>query len=78
MLPPRSSPIRYLGNCMKDWRAIAKARGLDLPAGELDRIAPPLEALEAAFRPLVRDLTPGIEPALEFSVEEDAFEVDAQ
>jgi hypothetical protein len=66
-------PIRYLRNCMKDWRAIAKAHGLDLSARELDRIAPALEALEAAFRPLVRELTPGIEPAVAFSVEEDAL-----
>jgi hypothetical protein len=65
-------PIRYLRNYMKDWRAIAQAHGLDLSAGELDRIAEPLEGLEAAFRPLVRDLTPGIEPSVEFSVEEDA------
>jgi len=65
---------------MKDWRAIAKAHGLDLSARDLDRIAPPLEALEEAFRPLVGDLTPGDEPAVEFSVEEDAFsaEEDAQ
>jgi hypothetical protein len=72
----RSPEIRYLRNCMKDWRAIAKAHGLDLSARELDRIAPPLEALEAAFRPLVRELTPGIEPSVAFSVEEDAFSVE--
>jgi hypothetical protein len=64
--------IRYLRNCMKDWRAIAQANGLDLSARELDRIGPPLDALEEAFRPLVRDLTPGMEPSLTFSVEEDA------
>jgi len=57
---------------MKDWRAIAKAHGLDLSARDLDRIAPPLDALEEAFRPLVRDLAPGLEPSVEFSVEEDA------
>jgi hypothetical protein len=57
---------------MKDWRAIAKANGLELSARELDRIAPPLDALEEAFRPLVRDLTPGLEPAVEFGVEEEA------
>jgi hypothetical protein len=61
---------------MKDWRAIAKAHGLDLSAGELDRMVPPLDALEAAFRPLVADLGPGIEPSVSFSVEEDAFTAD--
>ena len=69
--PPHK--FRYLRNCMKDWRAIAKAHGLDLSARELDRIAPPLEALEAAFRPLVRELTPGMEPAVAFSADEDAL-----
>ena len=56
---------------MKDWRAIAKAQGLDLSERDLDRIAPPLDALEEAFRPLVRDLTPGIEPAVVVGAEED-------
>ena len=39
---------------------------------ELERIAPPLDALEEAFRPLPNDLTPGLEPAVEFSAEADA------
>ncbi|MGA2769393.1 MAG: hypothetical protein ABSG26_01125 [Bryobacteraceae bacterium] len=47
---------------MKDWRAIAKASGLEVDPAELNRIAEPLEALEAAFRPLVKDLTPDVEP----------------
>jgi hypothetical protein len=54
---------------MKDWRAIAQAHALPLSAGELDRIAPPLDALEEAFRPLVSDLTPDLEPCVEFNVE---------
>ena len=56
---------------MKDWKAIAKAHGLDLSERDLDRIAPPLDALEDAFRPLVRDLTAGNEPVVVFGVEED-------
>jgi hypothetical protein len=56
---------------MKDWRAIAKASGLEVDPTELDRIAEPLEALEAAFRPLVKDLTPGVEPATGWRLEED-------
>ena len=57
---------------MKNWRAIAQAHALDLPASQLDRITPALDALEEAFRPLIRDLTAGMEPAVEFSAEEDA------
>jgi hypothetical protein len=57
---------------MKDWRAIAKASGIEIPAKDLDRIAPPLDALEAAFRPLAKDLTPDVEPSVEFRMEEDA------
>jgi hypothetical protein len=56
---------------MKDWRAIAQAYGLPLTAAEVDRIAPSLEALEEAFRPLVDDLTPDLEPCLEFRAVED-------
>jgi hypothetical protein len=50
---------------MKDWRAIAKANGLQVDFVE------PLEALEAAFRPLVIDLDPGVEPATGLRLEED-------
>ena len=55
---------------VKDWRAIARGSGLDLPAHELDRIAPPLESLEETFRPLIASLTPDMEPACCFQVEE--------
>ena len=51
---------------------MAQALGLDLPAAELDRLAPPLEALEEAFRPLVKSLTLDVEPAVEFRMEEEA------
>jgi hypothetical protein len=57
---------------MRDWRAIARAYGLPLSVSELDRIAPPLDALEEAFRPLVSDLTPDLEPCVEFRALEDA------
>jgi hypothetical protein len=59
---------------MKDWSAIAQAYGLPLTAAELDRIATPLNALEEAFRPLVGELTPGLEPCVEFSAEFSALE----
>lgn len=55
---------------VKDWRAIATASGLDLPAGDLDRIVRPLDSLEETFRPLVRDLGPEDEPGFSFEPEE--------
>lgn len=56
---------------VKDWRTIAKASGLDLPALDLDRIAQPLDSLEATFRPLVQDLDPEVEPIFCFQPGED-------
>jgi hypothetical protein len=56
---------------MKDWKALAQAKGLAIPAQELDRIVAPLEALEATFRPLIRDLTPEMEPSTCFRAEGD-------
>jgi len=56
----------------KDWRALAQARGLEIPAAELDRIAPALDALEQAFRPLAERLPPELEPSFLFRAEEDS------
>jgi hypothetical protein len=56
---------------MKDWKRIAEAYGLDLTARELDRIAPPLAALEDTFRPLIHELTPDLEPDLELHLDGD-------
>ena len=56
---------------MKDWKAIAKASGLEVDSAQLKGIVGPLEALEAAFRPLVKDLAPGMEPATGLRLEED-------
>lgn len=56
---------------MKDWRAIAEASGLDLSPREMDRIVGPLDTLEAAFRPLVQDLEPGLEPSTGLRIAED-------
>ena len=57
---------------MKDWKAIAKASGIEVDATQLKRIAETLETLDAAFRPLLKDLTPGAEPATGLRLEEDA------
>ena len=51
---------------MKDWNSIAKAAGLDIPAKDVSKIAQPLTALEEVFRPLVKNLTPEMEPAAIF------------
>lgn len=51
---------------MKDWSAIAKASGLNIPAPDAARLAGPLTALDEAFRPLAQSLTPEMEPAATF------------
>ena len=56
---------------MKDWKASAKACAPEIPAGDLDRIVAPLNALEETFRPLVKDLPPDIEPSLGLGEEEE-------
>ena len=55
---------------VKNWRVIAQASGLDLPASELDRIVRPLDSLEETFRPLAESLTPDREPCFCFQPEE--------
>jgi len=50
---------------MKDWKAIARAQGF-----EMGDVAP-LEGLERAFRPLVQDLSPELEPDITFDPRED-------
>lgn len=54
---------------MKDWKAIAKASGLTASGKDLESLTRPLEQLEETFRPLVRDLSPDLEPCVEFRVE---------
>jgi hypothetical protein len=49
---------------MIDWKAAAHARELNIPDEALDRIAPALDALETAFRPLVSQLPHEVEPAI--------------
>jgi hypothetical protein len=57
----------------KDWNKIARASGLTIPAADVDRIAPALDALETAFRPLVRAIGPETDLAVVFHTDaEDA------
>ena len=57
---------------MKNWTALAEASGLDIPDREMERLIEPLNALEQAFRPLVNNLPPDLEPAITYVPEEDA------
>ena len=57
---------------MKNWAGIAQANGLTLSARELDGIVGPLAALEETFRPLVKQLTPEVEPDLELHLSSEA------
>lgn len=41
---------------MTDWIALAASRKLDIPPEDTAKIAPILDALEAAFRPLTEEL----------------------
>jgi hypothetical protein len=56
---------------MRDWKAIAQGSGSTLVGRDLDAVILPLEALETTFRPLVQDLSPDLEPSVEFRVEAD-------
>ncbi len=51
---------------MKNWKKIAEANELRIPEPDLDRITPALEALDAAFRPLAKDIPHDVEPAIAF------------
>ncbi len=55
---------------MKHWKEAAKALESGIPDEQLDRIAPTLEALEAAFRPLVEAIPEDTEPAPGFAPED--------
>ena len=52
---------------MKNWKAIASGNGLDLTDEYLAKITPPLDALEASFRPLIATIPHEIEPSITLS-----------
>jgi hypothetical protein len=58
--PQKTSAQSY----MKNWKQMAESGGLNIP--DIERIIPPLDALEAAFRPLVKAIPHDVEPALIF------------
>jgi hypothetical protein len=49
-----------------DWEALATARGLKIPAEQLDRVIEPLRALEKRFHPLAANLSFDLDPATMF------------
>lgn len=51
---------------MTDWKALAKARGLNIPDADLERIVSPLDKLEQSFRPLIEKIPHDLEPAITF------------
>jgi hypothetical protein len=51
---------------MTDWLTIARARGIQAPDAELERIAAVLRALEGAFAPLVNEIPLETEPVTVF------------
>ena len=62
--PPILKPRRSdSGEAMKDWKAIAKARGIDIGPDTAERTVAPLNEMEEIFRSLIPDLSPDIEPA---------------
>jgi hypothetical protein len=56
---------------MKDWTALAKASGLDIPPKDVAKNSPPLNSLEEVFRPLAKSLTPEMEPAATFRADQE-------
>jgi hypothetical protein len=54
---------------MKNWKLLATDLRLSIPDEDLERIIPAMDALEAAFRPLVTDIPHETEPAVIFHVD---------
>jgi hypothetical protein len=52
---------------MTNWKALALARELDIPPAAVEAVAPSLDSLEQAFRPLLAKLPFTIEPAITLS-----------
>jgi hypothetical protein len=53
---------------MRNWKKIAEAYDLLISESDIERIAPSLDALELAFRPLTKDIPDDVEPAITFRV----------
>ena len=51
---------------MKNWKLIASGMDLGIPEPDLDKIAPVIDAMEGAFRPLASVIPHETEPAVVF------------
>jgi hypothetical protein len=49
---------------MKRWSELAELMGLNLPPEQIEKIAPSLDGLEAAFAPLRGSIPHEMEPAI--------------
>jgi hypothetical protein len=56
---------------MLDLKAIAAARGFDIPHDQLERIAPVLEKLQDDFRAVLQRFPDGSSSAIQFQADED-------
>ena len=59
---------------MKNWKKIAEGSDVRIPESDLERIAPALDALESAFRPLARSIPDQVEPAVTFVIQPESGE----
>jgi hypothetical protein len=59
---------------MKNWKTIAQSSDIKIPETDIDRLAPSLDALEAAFRPLVNTIPDDVEPAVTFRIQPEGRE----
>lgn len=59
---------------MKNWKKLAEANDLRIPDSDIEAIAPSLDALESAFRPLTKNIPDDVEPAVTFTLIPEAGE----
>jgi len=57
-----------------DWEALVRARGLEIPPEQLDRVIEPLRALDRRFRPLAAALSFDLDPATRFCADPESRE----
>ena len=48
---------------MKNWKLLAEASGLGIPEADLERLVPPLQGLDEAFRKVATSFPPDTDSA---------------
>ena len=56
---------------MRNWKQLAAGLDLNIPAEDLDKLTGTMDAMEAAFRPLVSGIPHETEPAVIFHLSEE-------